>query len=76
MSKYARRTKTSSLTGAFGWISADGRADLGVVIRSLVTAGDDRWTIGTGGGITVLSDAADEHAEAALKAERLLQVFS
>ena len=26
--------------GAFGWISGDGRADLGVVIRSLMTAGD------------------------------------
>ena len=63
-------------SGAFGWISADGRADLGVVIRSLVTAGDGRWRIGTGGGITVLSDAADEHAESALKAERLLRVFS
>ena len=69
-------TPRGAYAGAFGWISADGRADLGVVIRSLVTAGDDRWTIGTGGGITVLSDAADEHAEAALKAERLLQVFS
>ena len=69
-------TPRGAYSGAFGWISADGRADLGVVIRSLVTAGDGRWTIGTGGGITVLSDAADEHAEAALKAERLLRVFS
>src|SRR5690606_27874622 len=40
-------------SGAFGWVAADGRADLGVVIRSLVTAGDGRWTLGTGGGITV-----------------------
>ena len=42
--------------GAFGWISADGRADLGVVIRSLMTAGDGRYLLGTGGGITVHSD--------------------
>jgi para-aminobenzoate synthetase len=69
-------TPRGAYAGAFGWISSDGRADLGVVIRSLVTAGDGRWTVGTGGGITVLSDAAEEHAEAVLKAERLLQVFS
>ncbi len=61
--------------GAFGWISGDGRADLGVVIRSLTTAGDGRWTLGTGGGITVLSDVAEEHAEAEVKAERLRRVF-
>ena len=41
-------------------MSADGRADLGVVIRSLVaTADGDAWRyeLGTGGGITVRSDA-------------------
>ena len=69
-------TPRGAYAGALGWVSADGRADLGVVIRSLVTAGDGRWTVGTGGGITVLSDAEEEHAEAVLKAERLLQVFS
>ena len=62
--------------GAFGWLAADGRADLGVVIRSLVTAGDGRWELGTGGGVTVYSDAASEHAEARWKAERLLAVFA
>ena len=61
--------------GAFGWVSGDGRADLGVVIRSLTTAGDGHWEIGTGGGITVLSDVAEEYAEASVKAERLLRVF-
>jgi para-aminobenzoate synthetase len=58
--------------GAFGWIGADGRADLGVVIRSLATAGDGRYVLGTGGGVTVRSDADDEHAESVWKAERLL----
>jgi len=60
--------------GAFGWISADGRADLGVVIRSLVaTAEGDRWRYeyGTGGGITVQSDVDSEYAETRWKAERL-----
>jgi para-aminobenzoate synthetase len=61
--------------GAFGWISADGRADLGVVIRSLMTSGDGRYLLGTGGGITVHSDVAEEYAESRWKADRLLRVF-
>jgi para-aminobenzoate synthetase len=61
--------------GAFGWVSGDGRADLGVVIRSLMTVGDGRYLLGTGGGITVLSDVDEEYAEAEIKAERLLRVF-
>lgn len=61
--------------GAFGWVSADGRADLGVVIRSLMTAGDGRYVLGTGGGITVHSDLAEEYAESCWKADRLLAVF-
>ncbi|WP_316932093.1 anthranilate synthase component I family protein [Nocardioides marmotae] len=62
--------------GAFGRVAADGTADLGVVIRSLVTAGDGSWELGTGGGITVHSDVGSEHAEARWKAERLLAVFA
>jgi para-aminobenzoate synthetase len=61
--------------GAFGWISGDGPADLGVVIRSLMTDGGGTWTLGTGGGITVKSDVAGEWAESEWKAERLLRVF-
>jgi len=61
--------------GAFGWLAADGRADLGVVIRSLMTSGDGVWSLGTGGGITVRSDLAEEYAESRWKAERLLRVF-
>jgi anthranilate/para-aminobenzoate synthase component I len=61
--------------GAFGWLGADGRADLGVVIRSLTTAGDGRWRLGTGGGITVHSDPASEYAECHWKAERLLRAL-
>ncbi len=63
-------------SGAFGWISGDGRADLGVVIRSLVgQAGPDgasyRYTLGTGGGITVRSELDEEYAETRWKAARL-----
>ncbi len=57
--------------GAFGWICADGRADLGVVIRSLYGAPDGSWWIGTGGGITVRSDVDEEWAETLWKAHRL-----
>ncbi|MBL0746837.1 aminodeoxychorismate synthase component I [Nocardioides baculatus] len=61
--------------GAFGWISGDGPADLGVVIRSLTTDGGGTWRLGTGGGITVRSDVDEEWAESEWKAERLLRVF-
>ena len=61
--------------GAFGWISGDGPADLGVVIRSLVTDGSGTWTLGTGGGITVQSDPVSEWAESRWKADRLQRVF-
>jgi len=57
--------------GAFGWISGDGRADLGVVIRSLFRSGLGPWTLGTGGGITVRSDVEEEWAETLWKAARL-----
>ncbi|MDO9494931.1 MAG: chorismate-binding protein, partial [Nocardioides sp.] len=62
-------------SGAFGWVAADGRADLGVIIRSLMTGGDGRYLLGTGGGITVQSDVTSEWEESAVKADRLLAVF-
>jgi para-aminobenzoate synthetase len=61
--------------GAFGRLSGDGRADLGVVIRSLVAtgAGSGRWRyeLGTGGGITVRSTVEAEWAESRWKVSRL-----
>ncbi len=61
-------------SGALGWISGDGRADLGVVIRTLV-AHDGRYTLGTGGGITVRSDVESEYDETRWKAARLLRAL-
>ncbi len=61
-------------SGAFGWICGDGRADLGVVIRSLVAqrrGASYRYVLGTGGGITVRSDVEEEWAETRWKADRL-----
>ncbi|MCW2812719.1 MAG: anthranilate synthase [Nocardioides sp.] len=61
--------------GAFGWVSADGRADLGVVIRTLTTDGGGTYRLGTGGGITVQSDVTGEWDETRLKAERVLRAL-
>jgi para-aminobenzoate synthetase len=61
----------AAYAGAFGWISGDGPADLGVIIRTLTTHDTHTWQIGTGGGITVRSDVAEEAAEARLKADRV-----
>jgi para-aminobenzoate synthetase len=68
-------TPRGPYAGAFGWIAGDGRADLGVVIRTLTTPGDGTWELGTGGGITVRSDLHEEYAESRWKADRLLRVF-
>jgi len=60
--------------GAFGMVSASGRADLGVLIRSLVaraTPTGYRYELGTGGGITVYSDVRSELAETTWKSQRL-----
>jgi para-aminobenzoate synthetase len=64
--------------GAFGWLSGDGRADLAVVIRSLVATGGPgtdggrwRYELGTGGGITVRSTLEEEYAETRWKAARV-----
>ena len=46
------------------------------MIRSLVTAGDGRWTLGPGGGLTVDSTAGDELAESLWKAARLLEALT
>ena len=64
-------TPRGPYAGAFGWICADGRADLGVVIRSLFSGPDGVWHLGTGGGITVRSEVEEEWAETLWKAERL-----
>jgi len=65
-------TPRGAYSGAFGWISSDGRADLGVIIRTLTSADAHTWSLGVGGGITVRSTVEEEYAEAELKAARLL----
>ncbi len=61
-------------SGAFGYLGADGAVDLAMVIRSIVVD-DHGASIGTGGGITALSDVAEEIDETRLKASALLDAL-
>ncbi|HEX3680025.1 MAG TPA: anthranilate synthase component I family protein [Galbitalea sp.] len=61
-------------SGAFGYFGLDGRIDLAMVIRSIVISPKGA-TIGSGGGITALSDPHEELAEVKLKAAALLGVL-
>jgi anthranilate/para-aminobenzoate synthase component I len=58
-------------SGAFGYLSLDGAMDLAIVIRSIVLDSVGA-SIGTGGGITALSDVAEEIDETRIKAAALL----
>lgn len=61
-------------SGAFGYLGIDGGADLAMVIRSIVLTPSGA-SIGTGGGITALSVAAEEVEETRIKARALLAVL-
>jgi len=61
-------------SGALGFLSRSGAADLSIVIRTAVVDGTTA-SVGTGGAITVLSDPEAEYAETLLKAGPLLRVL-
>ncbi|RXZ48047.1 anthranilate synthase component I family protein [Agromyces binzhouensis] len=61
-------------SGAFGCLGVDGTADLAMVIRSIVLTPDGA-SIGTGGGITALSDPDEEVEETRVKARALIAVL-
>jgi len=61
-------------SGAFGRLGLDGSADLAMVIRSIVLTPTGA-SIGTGGGITALSDPDEEIEETRVKARALLAVL-
>ena len=58
-------------SGALGYFGFDGQADLSVVIRTAVRAGDS-VTVGAGGAIVLASDPEAELAERNLKAQSVL----
>ena len=61
-------------SGALGYFGFDGQADLSVVIRTAVRAGDT-VTVGAGGAIVLVSDPESELAERNLKAQSVLGAF-
>jgi anthranilate synthase component 1 len=61
-------------SGCFGRLGLDGSAELAMVIRSIVMA-DGTASVGTGGGITALSEPERELAEVKLKAAALLRAL-
>lgn len=61
--------------GVFGYLAADGAADLAMTIRTIVIDRDGA-SIGAGGGITALSEPQAELDEARLKAAALLEALA
>ncbi|MFC4854083.1 aminodeoxychorismate synthase component I [Actinophytocola glycyrrhizae] len=61
-------------SGALGYFSLSGAADLGMVIRTIV-AGADHVSYGVGGAVIALSTPEDEVAETVVKAAPLLRLL-
>jgi para-aminobenzoate synthetase len=62
-------------SGALGYLSVTGRADLSMVIRTMVVT-DAEVRIGVGGAITALADPAAEIEEVRTKARPLLRALA
>ncbi|GGK01833.1 aminodeoxychorismate synthase, component I [Streptomyces camponoticapitis] len=61
-------------SGVLGWVSLDGRADLSVVIRTLVVE-ENSASFGVGGAITLMSDPEAEYVETLVKATAPTSAF-
>jgi para-aminobenzoate synthetase len=58
-------------SGALGWFSLSGAADLSIVIRTLVAAGG-HVGFGVGGAIVALSDPEEEYEETVVKSRAMV----
>jgi para-aminobenzoate synthetase len=61
-------------SGALGWFSLSGAADLSIVIRA-ITATDGRVSFGVGGAIIALSDAEEEFEETVVKSRAMVSAL-
>jgi para-aminobenzoate synthetase component I len=61
-------------SGTYGVWRADGSAEFAMTIRTALV-GPDRITVGVGGGITALSEPADEIREVGIKAQAFLRAL-
>jgi para-aminobenzoate synthetase len=57
-------------SGALGWFSLTGAADLSIVIRTIV-ATPDVVSVGVGGAVTALSDVDEEWTETVVKSRAM-----
>ena len=60
--------------GSIGYLGFDGASDTNIAIRTVSFVGGEALVFG-GGGITALSDPADEYDETIVKASRVLEAF-
>jgi para-aminobenzoate synthetase len=62
-------------SGALGWFSLTGAADLAIVIRTIVATADT-VSVGVGGAVTALSDVDEEWAETVVKSRAMTTALS